>query len=64
MGARNELNKIHVVGSIGLAAVLGLASGSFAVFVVAGAVMIGASIHSGEIRSKPDARSGNRRRGR
>ena len=61
MGARNELNKIHVVGSIGLAGLLGLLTGSFAVFVIASAVMIGASIHAGEIRGKGNMRSGSRR---
>ncbi len=64
MGAREKLNGHHIVGALGLAGLLGLMTGSFAVFVIASIVMIGASIHSGEIRSKPDARSGNRRRGR
>ena len=50
MGARTELNKIHVVGSLGLAGLLGVMSGSFAVFVIASAVMIGASVYAGEIR--------------
>ncbi len=61
MGARNELNKIHVVGSIGLAGLLGLLTGSTTVFVIAAAVMIGASIHSGEIRGNGYSRSGSRR---
>ena len=52
MGTRTELNKIHVVGSLGVAGLLGLMSGSFAVFVIAGAVLIGASIQTGGIRGK------------
>ena len=64
MGARQELNKVHVIGSLGAAGLLGLLTGSFAVFVVASAVMIGASVCTGGIRGKPDGRSGNRRRGR
>ena len=67
MGARNELNKIHVVGAIGLAGILGLATGSVAVFVIASAAMIGASVYTGEIRGKGGngySRSGNHRRGR
>ena len=52
MGARHELNKIHVIGSLGLAGLLGLASGSFAVFVIAGAVLIASSVYAGEIRGK------------
>ena len=52
MGAREKLNRIHVIGSLGLAGLLGLATGSVAVFVIAGAVMIGASVCTGEIRGK------------
>jgi hypothetical protein len=62
VGARQELNKIHVVGSLSVAGLLGLMTGSFAVFVIASAVMIGASVHSGEIRGGGSLRSGNRRR--
>ena len=64
MGARQELNKVNIIGSLGLAGLLGLATGSLAVFVIAGAVMIGTSVCTGEIRGKRDARSGSRRRGR
>jgi hypothetical protein len=52
MGARHELNKVHIIGSLGVAGILGLASGSWAVFVIAGAVLIGAAIYAGEIRGK------------
>jgi len=61
VGAREKLNRVHFIGGLGLAALLGLATGSVAVFVIAGAVMIGASVCTGEIRAKPDARSDNRR---
>ncbi len=64
MGARQELNKVHVIGSLGVAGLLGLATGSVIVFVIAGAVMIATAVHSGQIRAKPDARSGTRRRHR
>jgi hypothetical protein len=64
MGARNELNKVHIVGSLGLAGLLGLVTGSVAVFVVASAVMIGASVCTGGIRGRGGARSGYRRHGR
>jgi hypothetical protein len=56
VGARTELNKFHFVGSLGLAGLLGLATGSVAVFVIAGAVMIGASVDTGEIRGKSGRR--------
>ena len=52
MGARHELNKVHVLGGLGLAGLLGLGSGFWVVFAVAGAVLIGAAIYSGEIRGK------------
>jgi hypothetical protein len=52
MGARQKLNTIHVVGSVGLAGLLGLLTGSVTVFVVASAVMIGAAVQSGKIRGK------------
>jgi hypothetical protein len=52
VGARHELNKFHVIGSLGLAGLLGLATGSWAVFAVAGAVLMGAAIYTGEIRGR------------
>lgn len=52
MGARSELNKFHVIGSLGLAGLLGLATGSWAVFAVAGAALIGTALYTGEIRGK------------
>jgi hypothetical protein len=64
MGARTELNKIHIVGSLGVAGLLGLLTGSFAVFAIASAVMIGSSVYAGEIRGNGNMRSGDRRRGR
>lgn len=57
-GAREKLNRVHVIGALGLAGLLGLATGSVTVFVIVGAVLIVASVCTGEIRSKPDARSG------
>jgi hypothetical protein len=61
MGARNELNKVHVLGSLGAAGILGLLSGSMAVFVLASAVMIGAALCTGEIRLHRDRRQQRRR---
>jgi hypothetical protein len=62
MGAREKLNRVHVIGGLGLAGLLGMASGSVVVFVIAGALLIGASACTGEIRAKPEARSGRRGR--
>jgi hypothetical protein len=56
LGAREKLNRVHAIGSLGVAALLGLASGSVAIFVLAGVVMIGVSVYSGEIRGKGGGR--------
>ncbi len=50
MGARSKLNKVHIVGSLGAAGILGLLTGSMAVFVIASAAMIGAALYADEIR--------------
>lgn len=50
MGARDKLNQHHVYAAIGVATVFGLLTQSLSVFVVAIAVMIGASLYLGEIR--------------
>ncbi len=62
MGARSDLNNVYLFGSLGVAGLLGLITGSVTVFVIAGAVLIGASIQTGAIRGAGNARSGNRRR--
>ena len=50
MPARQELNKFHIVGGLGLAAILGGLAGSWAVFFIAAVVLIGSSLYVGEIR--------------
>ena len=50
MGARKDLNRHHVIGSLGLAGLIGLASGSWAVFAVVAATLIAGSVYVGEIR--------------
>ncbi len=52
MGARQELNRVHLIGSLGLAGLMGLATDSWAVFAVVAAVLIGAAIWNREIRGK------------
>jgi hypothetical protein len=65
MGARNELNTFHIMGSLGVAGILGLATGSVAVFVIAGAALIGAALYTGEIRPRSGGpRQDGRRRPR
>jgi hypothetical protein len=56
VGARDELNKHHILGAIGLAAIVGTLTGSWTVFVVAAATMIGVSLYSREIRPRKGGR--------
>ena len=55
MGARTTLNGIYLSGTLVFAAVLGWATGSWGVFVISLAVLIGANVHAGRIR--PSRRS-------
>ena len=55
MGARNELNTFHIMGSLGVAGILGLATGSVAVFVIAGAALIGAAALHGRDPARAQA---------
>jgi hypothetical protein len=50
LGARTKLNEANVLGSLGAAGVLGFLTGSWAVFFVAGAVLIAAGVYGGDIR--------------
>ena len=52
MGARQKLNNAHVIGALIVAGFLGLMTGSWTVFIIAGAVLIGVATYSGEIRSR------------
>jgi hypothetical protein len=50
VGARQELNKLHVFGSLVVAAFVGGLAGSWAVFATVAAVLIVGGIYSGDIR--------------
>ena len=50
MTARQKLNRFHVIGSLGMAAIVGGLTGSWLVFGVVAAALIAGSIHAGEIR--------------
>jgi hypothetical protein len=41
MGARKDLNVIHLFGALTLAGIFGLATDSWSVFAIAGALLIG-----------------------
>ena len=56
MGARHELNKVHVLGSLGVAAFVGGLAGSWAVFAAVAVVLIVVGVYSGDIRAKGRSR--------
>ena len=49
--AKHKLNQAHLNGSLLVAGIIGLGSGSFLVFFIALAICLGLSYHSGGIRS-------------
>ena len=52
MSARTRLNEIYALGCIGIAALIGGATGSWGVFVIALAVLLAACLHGGDIRTR------------
>ena len=52
MGARQKLNQAHVNGALVAGGVLGLITGSWTIFFIASAALIGAATYSGGIRTK------------
>lgn len=50
MKAREKLNKLHLGGDVVLAGVAGMVAGSWLVFIVAVAVLVGLDVHTGQIR--------------
>ncbi len=52
MGAREKLNAAYLNGCLIIAAVVGLASGSWVVFGAVLAVLVGGALYSGEIRPR------------
>lgn len=69
MGARHKLNSLYVYGCLAAAAAVGLVGQSWPLFLIALAVMVAMSIHSGGIRKRavvahrpPLPRRGKRRR--
>jgi hypothetical protein len=56
MGARTRLNQIYIFGCIGIAALIGALSGSWAIFLIAVAITVAACVHAGDIRPRPGSR--------
>ena len=55
--SRDKLNAVHFAGSIGIAAIFAALAGSWPLFIVVAAALVGTSLFTGEIRwdaSKPD----------
>jgi molybdopterin-synthase adenylyltransferase len=52
MGARQKLNEIHAIIAVVAASVLGLVTSSWIVFGISLAVLLGAKLHSGAIRTR------------
>lgn len=50
MGARKKLNSASLLGSLLLAGIAGLATGSLTVFLIAAVALVALSIHAGDIR--------------
>jgi len=50
MGARQKLNQAHLNGALVIAAVIGVATQSWTVFLIAALLAAGSSLHTGDIR--------------
>lgn len=50
MSAKHKLNSANFVGAVGVAALLGFLTSSVAVFFLTALVLVGASMHAGDIR--------------
>ena len=48
--SRDKLNAVHLLGSIGLAAMFAALAGSWPLFVIVAAALVGTSLFTGEIR--------------
>lgn len=53
MNARHKLNQSHLSGAFFLAGVIGVCSQSWSAFAVTAVVLVGLSLHSGDIRLAP-----------
>ena len=48
--ARDKLNSIYVAGSVGIAALIAAAAGSWPLFVLIAAALVGCAVYTGGIR--------------
>lgn len=64
MSARHKLNQACVNGALLLAGLVGACAESWTVFLTLMVILVGLSIHAGDIRTSSTGRSGKRRRRR
>ena len=50
LSAKHKLNSAHINGALIIAALLGFATGSMALFLIAAALLIAQGLHNGDIR--------------
>lgn len=50
MGAKNDLNQIYLNGSLFIAAMIGVSTGSWGAFVISAVVLIGTGLATTKIR--------------
>ncbi len=62
MSARHKLNQAVIQGCLIVAALVGLLFQSWTVFLLAAAVLVGLSVHSGEIRGPARRKRGRHER--
>ena len=55
MGARQRLNSMYLTGVLVIAAIVGGAANSWAVFLVVSGILTATAIHGGDIRLSPTA---------
>ena len=60
MSARHKLNQGFIQGSLVIAGVIGAVCGSWIVFCIAAAILVGLCLHAGDVRLTA-RRRGNRR---
>ncbi len=60
MSARHKLNQGYIQGALVVASVIGVACESWTVFLIAATILVGLSLHSGEIRPTGGRRSHRR----
>src|ERR1035437_7417034 len=61
MAARTKLNQFYGLACLGVAALIGVLSGSWPIFLAALAVTVAGCLHAGDIRPRPGPRRGGAR---